>query len=194
MNRNAAVWSHAGSGVAGAGRARAYAPLGRPRASCSSGTRFCRTPFPGRRSGRCAPRFYAMTHIAMFDAVNAIEREFDPYRVRLRHRGGGSPDAAAAQAAHDVLAALNPPAARAYDAALARQLGTTPSSFVRRGAAVGALVAKEILAWRQNDGWVVRQFSSLCRAASSRTLAADAAEQSRPRHSPIFRTPRRWRC
>ena len=30
------------------------------------------------------PRFYAMTHIAMFDAINAIERDFEPYRVRLR--------------------------------------------------------------------------------------------------------------
>ena len=102
-----------------------------------------------------AARFYGMTHIAMFDAVNAIEREFESYRVALRHRSSGSPAAAAAQAAHDVLAALNPPAAPAYDALLAQQLGTKPSSFSRRGAAVGALVAKEILSWRQNDGWVV---------------------------------------
>jgi hypothetical protein len=29
-----------------------------------------------------SPRFYAMTHIAMFDAINAIEREFEPYRTR----------------------------------------------------------------------------------------------------------------
>ena len=38
------------------------------------------------------PRFYAMMHIAMFDAINAIEREFEPYRVRLRPRAGGSTD------------------------------------------------------------------------------------------------------
>ena len=75
--------------------------------------------------GVLTPRFFAMTHIAMFDAINTIEREFQPYRVRLRHWGGGSPEAAAAQAAHDVLVAINPnPAAIAtYDAALARQLG-----------------------------------------------------------------------
>src|SRR4029453_4884496 len=35
-----------------------------------------------------SPRFYAMTHIAMFDAINAIERDFEPYRVRLRPRSG----------------------------------------------------------------------------------------------------------
>lgn len=103
------------------------------------------------------PRSYAMMHIAMFDAVNTIEREFEPYRVRLRH-GGGSPHAAAAQAAHDVLVALNPSAAGSYDAALAEDLGDRPSGFILRGAQLGARVAKEILAWRQNDGWVVSQF------------------------------------
>ena len=36
------------------------------------------------------PRTYSMMHIAMFDAVNAIEREFEPYRVRLRPGLGGS--------------------------------------------------------------------------------------------------------
>jgi hypothetical protein len=103
------------------------------------------------------PRFFAMTHIAMFDAINAIEREFTPYRVRVRF-AYGSPDAAAAQAAHDVLVAINPSATATYDAALARQLGNNPSGFVQRGAAVGARVAKEVLAWRQNDGWVVSPF------------------------------------
>jgi hypothetical protein len=104
------------------------------------------------------PRFYSMMHIAMFDAINAIERDFEPYRVRFRFRAGGSPDAAAAQAAHDVLVALNPSATATYDAALAEDLGDRPSGFVRRGAETGARVAKEILAWRQNDGWVVSPF------------------------------------
>ena len=105
--------------------------------------------------GPMAPRFYSMVHIAMFDAVNAIEREYAPYRVRLREQGRGSPEAAAAQAAHDVLVGLNVPSAPVYGAALERQLGPNPSEYVRRGAAVGARVAKEVLAWRQNDGWIV---------------------------------------
>jgi hypothetical protein len=104
------------------------------------------------------PRFYAMTHIAMFDAINAIERRYDPYRVRLRPGLSGSTEAAAAQAAHDVLVALNPSAAMAYDAALTADLGDRPSGFVRRGAEIGAAVAREILAWRQDDGWVVPAF------------------------------------
>ena len=57
-----------------------------------------------------------------------------------------------------MLVAINPGATAMYDAALARQLGDHPSGFVRRGAAVGARVAKEVLAWRQNDGWVVSPF------------------------------------
>jgi len=93
----------------------------------------------------------------MFDAINAIEREFEPYRVRLRG-AGGAPDSAAAQAAHDVLVAINPSAAATYDAALAAHFSGRPAGFARRGAEVGARVAAEILAWRQNDGWVVSQF------------------------------------
>jgi hypothetical protein len=99
------------------------------------------------------PRFYSMMHIAMFDAINAIEREYSPYRVRLGHFAGGSPEAAAAQAAHDVLVAINARFAPTYDELLARQLGPRPSAFVRAGAALGAAVAREILAWRQNDHW-----------------------------------------
>ncbi|MQA30661.1 MAG: phosphatase PAP2 family protein [Luteitalea sp.] len=108
--------------------------------------------------GVLTPRYFAMAHIAMFDAINTIDRQFEPYRVRLRQSGGGSPEAAAAQAAHDVLVVINPAATATYDAALARQLGKHPSFFVRRGAALGARVAKEILEWRRNDGWVVSPF------------------------------------
>ena len=104
------------------------------------------------------PRLFAMTHIAMFDAINTLEREFEPYHVRLRHGSGGSSEAAAAQAAHDVLVAINPNARATYDTALANRIGTDPSGYVHLGAAVGATVASEILAWRQNDGWVVSPF------------------------------------
>lgn len=109
--------------------------------------------FPTQGVGTVRP--FSMTHVAMFDAINAIEREYAPFHARPRSSDGGSPEAAAAQAAHDVLVALNPSAAATYDALLSSQLGKRPSSFVRRGATVGARVAQEILAWRQNDGWVL---------------------------------------
>jgi hypothetical protein len=100
-------------------------------------------------------RHYAMMHVAMFDAVNAIEREFDPYRVRPSRSAGGSPEAAAAQAAHDVLTALIPASTETYDAALVKQIGKRPSQFVSRGASIGARVAAQILAWRKDDGSTV---------------------------------------
>ena len=103
------------------------------------------------------PRFFSMAHIAMFDAINSIEREFTPYRIAI-HNAGGSPEAAAAQAAHDVLVRINPGATATYDAALAQRLGDRPSGFVRRGAEVGARVAQAVLEWLQNDGWVVSPF------------------------------------
>ncbi|HWN86177.1 MAG TPA: vanadium-dependent haloperoxidase [Vicinamibacterales bacterium] len=108
--------------------------------------------------GAGAPRFYAITHIAIFDAVNAIEREFEPYFVPLRNPANGSAEAAAAQAAHDVLVALNPAATTAYDTLLQQQLGSNPNGFVRQGAQVGARTAAKVLAWRQHDGWIVSPF------------------------------------
>jgi hypothetical protein len=109
--------------------------------------------FPAQGVGTVRP--FTMTHIAMFDAINAIERDYESYHARPRSSDGGSAEAAAAQAAHDVLVGLNPNAAATYDALLASQLGSRPSGFARRGAAVGARVAKEILAWRQSDVWVL---------------------------------------
>ena len=129
------------------------------------------------------PRVYSMTHIAMFDAINAIVREFEPYRVRMGTLEGGSPAAAAAQAAHDVLVALNPSAATTYDAALAADLGDRPSGFDRRGAETGARVAKEILAWRQNDGWVVSPFPPY-----SEPLVAGRWQPAPPANAPAVFT------
>src|SRR6188768_607707 len=41
------------------------------------------------------PRYFAMLHIAMFDAVNAIERQYTPYHARLATYPGASAEAAA---------------------------------------------------------------------------------------------------
>src|SRR5689334_20169142 len=59
-------------------------------------------------AGVTLPRSYAMMHIAMFDAVNSIEGEYSAYRTRVFASRVASGEAAAAQAAHDVLLALYP--------------------------------------------------------------------------------------
>ena len=99
-----------------------------------------------------APRFYSMMHIAMFDAANSVDREYSSYRVQLG-RPGASPEAAAAQAAHDVLVALLPASQTAYDAALAARLARFSPGMRMLSAAAGSAVAREILDWRANDGW-----------------------------------------
>jgi hypothetical protein len=95
----------------------------------------------------------AMLHIAMFDAVNAIERAYTPYRFEVRASRGASPEAAAAQAAHDVLTALFPTHQATFDALLDSQLANLPPGRERQGIAIGRAVAQAVLEWRQNDGW-----------------------------------------
>jgi hypothetical protein len=105
-------------------------------------------------AGLLAPRYYAMMHVAMFDAVNAIERRYTPYHARLRAHPVASAEAAAAQAAHDVLKALvtNPTSQAAFDAALEARLANVPAVRASAGVRVGNRAAAEILAWRAADG------------------------------------------
>lgn len=50
-------------------------------------------------------RIYAMTNAAIHDVLNAIERRYTPYSFDTRVDGATSPEAAVAQAAHDILVA-----------------------------------------------------------------------------------------
>jgi hypothetical protein len=105
--------------------------------------------------GLQAPRYYSMLHVAMFDAVNSINDRFTRYHTRVRASAGASTDAAAAQAAHDVLYALITDAAsrQRFDSALAARLAGIAPGRAAQGIAVGAAVAQRVLAWRANDGW-----------------------------------------
>jgi hypothetical protein len=51
-------------------------------------------------------RMYAIMHIAIHDALNAIDRRFQPHTYNTKAEPGTSPDAAVATAAHDVLVPL----------------------------------------------------------------------------------------
>jgi hypothetical protein len=108
-------------------------------------------------AGPTLPRPYAMMHIAMFDAVNSIEGGYTAYRVRIPATRFASSEAAAAQAAHDVLISLFPANAAKYDTALSVRLATIQPLRAQLGAQVGREVAKKILEWRANDGWATPQ-------------------------------------
>src|SRR6476646_7404718 len=51
-------------------------------------------------------RLYAMMHVAIHDALNAIDRRFQPYAFDKRVEPGASPEAAVAAAARDVMVPL----------------------------------------------------------------------------------------
>ena len=98
-------------------------------------------------------RMLAMTHVAMFDAVNAITRTHAPFASQPAAAPGSSADAAAATAGHDVLLALVPGQKAMLDAALQVSLAKVPDATARdAGAAVGRDAAAKVLALRANDG------------------------------------------
>jgi hypothetical protein len=102
-------------------------------------------------------RDMAMVHAAVFDAMNAIRPYYTPAIVSIRARGYASREAAAAQAAHDVLLALFPAQQADLDANLAASLSQIPdddehghrSTFWGRVA--GHMAASAVLYARQND-------------------------------------------
>jgi hypothetical protein len=105
-------------------------------------------------AGLLTPRYYAMLHVAMFDAANAIEQRYTPYHARLHAHPAASSEAAAAQAGHDVLVALVPtPAAKVlFDTALQARLAKIQPWRAAAGVAVGSRAAEQIIAWRATDG------------------------------------------
>ena len=113
-------------------------------------------------------RIYAMMHVAIHDAVNAIDRRSRPYALDVQAEAGASPDAAVAAASRDVLVALIAQlplelhtqacidagvasAEAAYTAALA----DIPDNQAKaQGIAVGQAAAAAILHLRADDGAV----------------------------------------
>jgi hypothetical protein len=106
---------------------------------------------PGPPSPIPLSRNMAIVHLAMFDAVNAIDRSYEPYHADVHASRGASMEAAAAQAAHDTLSALYPARREVYDAELAEDLEGIAPGRARQGVAVGREVAEQILALRAND-------------------------------------------
>jgi hypothetical protein len=103
--------------------------------------------------GLSPPRHYAMLHIAMFDAINSIERTHRPYRLALGSPAGASAVVAGAQAARDILVAQFPAAQPTFDAALQARISSVPAGQAAPAIKVGKAIAAGVLAWREDDGW-----------------------------------------
>ncbi|MEY2854214.1 MAG: hypothetical protein RL030_1346 [Pseudomonadota bacterium] len=97
-------------------------------------------------------RQYAILHIAMFDAVNSVKQTYKPYRLLVPNGTYASDEAAAAQAARDVMVSLYPAATASFDTALSTRLATLPQPAASQGVDIGKLVAAAVLQWRTNDG------------------------------------------
>jgi hypothetical protein len=110
-------------------------------------------------------RLYAMAHVAIHDALNAIDRRSRPYAFGARASQGASPDAAIAAAARDMLVALLnqlpapfPPECGAagvasVEADYAAALGAIPDGRAKtRGIEVGKAAAAAVLTLRAADG------------------------------------------
>jgi hypothetical protein len=98
-------------------------------------------------------RFAAITQLAVFEAVNAIDGDFEPYLGTVTAPRGASPDAAAATAAHAVLSNYFPGDAATLDAAYATSLAGIPNGTAKQqGISVGAAAAAALIALRTGDG------------------------------------------
>ncbi|HEX4672453.1 MAG TPA: vanadium-dependent haloperoxidase [Solirubrobacteraceae bacterium] len=109
---------------------------------------------PGAQPSTIHPtRTMAITQLAVYDAVNAIERRNEPYLFHERVSRDASPDAAAASAARTSLLALLPSQQPAIDAFYQQSLAQIGSGRrVQQGIEVGQEAADTILAARQTDG------------------------------------------
>jgi hypothetical protein len=98
-------------------------------------------------------RAQAMLHVAMFEAVNAIDKRYAPYKLNLTADSNTSREAAAASAAHDVLVAVYPDQKPDLDAILAASLSAIAESDAKsKGIELGKKAAAEIIALRASDG------------------------------------------
>jgi len=98
-------------------------------------------------------RSFALLQAAEYDAVTSITHAAPPYLFSVRAPRGARPDAAADQAAHDVLTALYPPLKSGLDQLLAGELAAIPDSQGKQqGIEVGDIVAERLVGIRSSDG------------------------------------------
>jgi hypothetical protein len=98
-------------------------------------------------------RFTAIVQLAVFEAVNAITGNYQPYLGTIVAPAGASADAAAVQAAYRALSTYFPASASTLDAERANSLASIPEGQAKNdGIATGEAAALAMIALRANDG------------------------------------------
>ncbi len=104
-------------------------------------------------------RFAAITQLAVFEAVNAVTGDYQPYLGTIPAAPGASADAAAISAAHRVLVTYFPASASTLDAARVSSLATIPDSPAKTtGIATGEAAAQAMITARTGDGSETGEF------------------------------------
>ena len=99
------------------------------------------------------PITFAILHLAMYDAVNAVAGDREPYAVSPSVNRPASAFAAAVEAGYRVLLVEVPSQQPALSAKYVQLSASIPDSQEKiNGAAVGAAVAQQLLLLRANDG------------------------------------------
>ena len=96
----------------------------------------------------------AYVHLAVFDAVNAIDHRYHPYLFTANPPAGANRDAAAVAAAHRVLVAYFPAQQSALDTQYTASIAAISDSpaNISAGVALGEASAQTLITARANDG------------------------------------------
>jgi hypothetical protein len=114
--------------------------------------RFATEVFPKQPGPILDARAFAIMNAAIHDAINGVERRYQPYATEVSSPGASMP-AAVATAARDVLAALSPDHRQRIDAHYVAALAAIPDGRAETdGVTLGRRCAKAILDRRSVDG------------------------------------------
>jgi hypothetical protein len=104
-------------------------------------------------------RLLDIVHLAIFEAVNAITGDYEPYLGSIRAAPSASAEAAAIAAAHTVLREFLPEQATTLDGARASSLARVPDGAAKEaGIALGAAAARAMIDHRLDDGFETPEF------------------------------------
>jgi len=111
------------------------------------------TMSPGSNTAGGTSLYLAYTHLAIYDAVNAIEHRFQPYGAEIPAPAGASVDAAAISAAYNILVFYFPDQSASLYIQYAAALSLIADSQAKDdGVQVGKSAANSIIGMRTGDG------------------------------------------
>jgi PAP2 superfamily len=98
-------------------------------------------------------RIYAILNVGLYDALNNIVVVDEPYILKTGAHPGADPDAAVAQAGHDIIVGLMPPMSGYADSLLTVSLDDITEGYGKtQGISIGKAAASAILDSRADDG------------------------------------------